>query len=138
MSESKSRSIRSFHRLLKKLKKEDLARVLKKRERIIRMVSQHLRLRQFKEDVSLYLTMISDYVKGRYTAIPLQSILAVAAALIYLLNPFDVIPDFLFSLGFLDDVTVLGYCFKFIKKDFEAYKAWREVEAGENLPVESK
>lgn len=130
MSKAKPKSVRSFNRLRHRLKKEDLEHVLAKRDQILDKVSEQSRLRQFTSEVKLFLAMIQDYLNGSYTQIPLKSILAIAAALIYVLNPFDVIPDFIFGLGFVDDLTVFGYCLKLIGKDVEAYKEWKDPGAG--------
>jgi hypothetical protein len=40
--------------------------------------------------------------------LPLRRILAILAALLYVISPVDVVPDFIPGLGWLDDLLVLG------------------------------
>lgn len=40
--------------------------------------------------------------------LPLRRVLAILAALLYVISPVDLIPDFLPGLGWLDDLLVLG------------------------------
>ena len=44
-------------------------------------------------------SLIRDYWYGHYRAIPWKSIAAVAGALLYVLNPLDLIPDLIFGFG---------------------------------------
>lgn len=41
----------------------------------------------------------------------------------------DLLPDFLFAVGFADDVAVLMYVFKKLDYEIKAYEAWRDEEA---------
>lgn len=66
--------------------------------------------------------MIGDYVSGKYREVPYWVISAVSLALLYVLNPLDIIPDVLPGFGYLDDATVLAFCIKLIEKDLEKYK----------------
>lgn len=50
--------------------------------------------------------MVRERIAGRYTA-PVTTILAAVAALIYFVEPFDLIPDTVPVFGFLDDVAVI-------------------------------
>jgi uncharacterized membrane protein YkvA (DUF1232 family) len=54
----------------------------------------------------------------------------IASALLYFINPFDVIPDFSPGLGYLDDLFVLIFCLKSLtRKDKEiAKKAFSKVK----------
>ena len=71
------------------------------------------------------LLLLKAYAAGRYKAVPYGTILAITAALLYLLNPFDVIPDVLPVVGMLDDVAVIKACISCAQLDLEAFKAWQ-------------
>jgi uncharacterized membrane protein YkvA (DUF1232 family) len=45
------------------------------------------------------------------------------------LNPFDVAPDFIPGIGYLDDAVVLGFVVNSIKKELERFLRW-ESEVG--------
>lgn len=68
--------------------------------------------------------MVAAWIKGDYKNISTQSVIAVVAALIYFVNPLDIIPDFIPVIGQLDDLLVLGYMIKMLNKEIERFMAW--------------
>lgn len=72
--------------------------------------------------------MLRDAVAGRYS-VPFRSLAAVAVTLLYLANPFDLIPDFIPGIGYIDDVFMVSLCLKFIGTDLDRYRRWRSVES---------
>jgi len=66
-------------------------------------------------------------VKKEYTDIPIGSIVAVLAAILYTASTIDLIPDFIPIAGYLDDAAVIAACLSFVSSDVEEYRAWREV-----------
>jgi len=71
--------------------------------------------------------MVRDYLKGNYRSVPWKSIAAIAGALLYVLNPLDVIPDFILAFGFLDDAGVVALCLKMVESDLHRYAAWQDL-----------
>jgi uncharacterized membrane protein YkvA (DUF1232 family) len=51
----------------------------------------------------------------------------VVASVLYFLNPFDIIPDFIPFLGLLDDVTIISFVGAAITKDIEKFIDWEEM-----------
>ena len=80
---------------------------------------------KIKEDLQTVMRMIRAYVKRDYKEVPWTSLVALTAGLLYFLNPFDLIPDFLLG-GFLDDVTIIGLIFSNLKKDLDTFSAWEK------------
>lgn len=76
------------------------------------------------EQAKIMLAMVKDYWKGNYREVPYWAISAVALALLYVLNPVDVIPDMLLGIGYLDDATVVAFCLKLVQKEIEKYQEW--------------
>ena len=70
--------------------------------------------------------MLSAWMKGDYKNISTKSVIAVAAALIYFVNPFDLIPDFIPFIGQLDDIFILGLLIKTLNKEIESFMAWEK------------
>jgi uncharacterized membrane protein YkvA (DUF1232 family) len=60
------------------------------------------------ESLQIFFRMIRACVAGRYCA-PADSFLTVVAAVIYFLNPFDLIPDGIPVLGLMDDAAVIAF-----------------------------
>ena len=75
--------------------------------------------------IPIMISLIKHYVEGKYTTVPYGTILAIMSALIYVLSPVDIIPDFIPFVGHLDDVAVIGLCLSMVKTDIEAYDEWR-------------
>ena len=74
-------------------------------------------------DIKLTLELVKDWIKGDYKEISKGSIIMIIGGLLYLVNPIDIIPDFLIA-GFLDDAAVLGYLFKKISLELDIYRNW--------------
>ena len=76
--------------------------------------------------VPTMISLVKHYVSKEYTDIPVRSIIAVIAALIYFLSPVDVIPDTIPGFGYVDDLTVIKFCLKLVDGDLKDYRSWRE------------
>ena len=87
------------------------------------------KLKALLEQAKLMLAMVKDYWRGSYREIPHWAIGATALALLYVLNPADLFPDFIPGLGYLDDAAVVAFCIKLIEKELERYTAWRVQKA---------
>ena len=74
--------------------------------------------------------MLRSWINGDYKNISAKSIIAVVAALIYFVNPFDLIPDFIPVIGQIDDILILGYLIKIVNKEIERFMTWEENQSG--------
>lgn len=81
-------------------------------------------LRSLFDDVRVIVELIKDYTKGEYKSLSKNSIILVIISLVYLVNPIDIIPDFLLG-GFIDDAAVIAYILKKITTEITAYKDWK-------------
>lgn len=82
-------------------------------------------LRRLLDDGRLLLELIQDVRAGRYRNVPMWTLSAAAFALLYVLNPFDAIPDALPVLGVLDDAAVVSACLALLEQDLHDYRLWR-------------
>ena len=78
--------------------------------------------------IPVMISLVKNYVQGKYTTVPYGTILAVLSALIYFLAPIDIIPDFIPLAGYLDDMAVVGFCITMVKTDIESYDVWRQAQ----------
>lgn len=81
-------------------------------------------LKDAKEDIILLIDYITDVAKGNYTDYNVNRLLIVIAALLYVIDPIDMVPDFIVG-GFLDDVTVIGWAITKVAQELEDYKLYR-------------
>ncbi|PRX45279.1 YkvA family protein [Salegentibacter salegens] len=82
-------------------------------------------LRKYTELGKVMFGMLKDYRKGVYTNVPWFSIAAVAFVLLYVLNPLDIVPDFLPGIGYVDDFALLTVTLRFIETDLHKYLDWK-------------
>ena len=114
-----------FDKRSKRVTQEDVDKIFQKRKEIEDKFSGNGLLGKFWSDLKLLFELVNDYRKGRYREIPWSSIAAIIGALLYVFNPFDVIPDFIPVFGLMDDAAVVALCLRAIDGDLQAYKKWK-------------
>lgn len=72
--------------------------------------------------------ILKDYIQKKYTAIPITSLVAIVAALLYFLTPIDLVLDSIPLLGFLDDFSILRLAFEMVGEDVRNYKEWKKMQ----------
>ena len=106
----------------------DLDTVVDRAEAIERRFRGDGPLGRLIEDGRLLLGLIRDARRGRYRKVPVWTLSAAGFALLYVLNPLDLIPDALPVVGLLDDAAVVSACLALVEQDLHAYRRWRERE----------
>jgi len=104
---------------------KDIQKVISRSEDIQRKFSARGPLARFVEDGKLLMSIVKDYWAGAYRQVPYGVIASSVFTLIYVLNPFDMVPDMLPLIGQLDDVAVLGACLLMVEHDLHTYKDWK-------------
>lgn len=105
---------------------DDIRKILGREDDIEQKFRNAGPLEKFWEDIKLLLAMIRDYWNGDYREVPWTTIAAAVGALLYVLSPIDLIPDFIPVIGYMDDAAVVALCLKAIWSDLEKYKHWKE------------
>jgi uncharacterized membrane protein YkvA (DUF1232 family) len=113
----------------KKIKKEDLRKVLSKQKEIEEKFKPDGPFGGFSLDIKLLISLIQDYDQGNYQEIPWESIAGILTALLYVISSVDLIPDFIPLIGTLDDAVVVAVCLKLVKNDLDAYTFWKTKNA---------
>ncbi len=109
---------------LKKVKSADIGKVIRRSPTLRRFVRGPLA--NLAGDVTTLTAMVKDYASGKYREVPEKSILAATVALLYILNPLDLIPDLMPGLGLIDDAAVLTMVVKAIQSDVQNYRSWAQ------------
>lgn len=107
---------------------EDIQKVVDRANDITQKVVNSSPLKRFINDVRLLISMIKDSFSGTYKHLPMWVIGSVVFALLYVLSPIDLIPDFIPVLGLMDDAVVLGLCLALAEKDIQKYQQWKELK----------
>ena len=70
------------------------------------------------------LRLIRAYYRREYRNVPLQNLVMIVGAIIYILNPFDLIPDWIAGLGFADDAVVLAFAVRQSRQTLDEFMTW--------------
>jgi uncharacterized membrane protein YkvA (DUF1232 family) len=105
---------------------KDVENVISKSEEIKKKFNTKGPLGRFVEDGQLLIAVVKDYWSGKYRQIPYGSIASMAFTLIYVLNPFDIVPDMLPLVGQVDDIAVISACLLLVEHDLHNYKDWKQ------------
>jgi uncharacterized membrane protein YkvA (DUF1232 family) len=77
------------------------------------------------EKLQLLFSILKDWLNGSYKDISKSSITMIIIGLLYFVMPVDIVPDWIISLGFLDDAAVLGFIINQVNQNLEEYKGWK-------------
>jgi uncharacterized membrane protein YkvA (DUF1232 family) len=78
------------------------------------------------EKFSVLGRLVKAYALGHYRDIQLKSILLVLAAIIYFINPIDLLPDMLPVTGFTDDLGVLLWVYNSVSAEIDKFLHWEK------------
>ena len=121
-----------------KLLDADLEYILNEEEKLKEKLTESSHLKRFATDIGLFISLVKDYSQGNYRTVPYKSIAAVVAGLVYVLNPLDIIPDFIPVIGYIDDAIIIAFCLKMVEKDLQTYQVWKERQSETDTKVDEK
>jgi uncharacterized membrane protein YkvA (DUF1232 family) len=116
-----------------KVSDKDIENVADHAEVIRKQFSARGPLKRFIEDSRMMTALIRDWRAGNYRRAMRWTIAAAAFALIYVINPFDIVPDVIPFLGAVDDATVIAACLMLIERDLYKYRDWKISQAGTGI-----
>lgn len=87
---------------------------------ILRMISR------LWSDLPLLVRLLKAWKGGSYRGLSVRTIVSLAAALLYVVSPMDLLPDFIPGIGLIDDAAVLALLLHSIAQDLAAFRVWEQ------------
>lgn len=84
------------------------------------------------KDFQTLLSLIKAWWKKEYTSVPWKTIIYATTAVLYFVNPFDLIPDFIPVIGYLDDITLISFVINSLQKDIVSFRVWEKTKQENN------
>ena len=107
----------------KGMSREDIGDTVGQEQNAERMAKKGL-LSQYWQDIKTSFALLKDWYMGNYTKIPFRMVASIAGAMLYLVSPLDVVPDWIPFGGLLDDALVLAAIFALSRNDLDEYTVW--------------
>ncbi|MBZ9651971.1 YkvA family protein [Psychroflexus montanilacus] len=85
----------------------------------------HPEWKKYKQKIILMFQFLKDVKQKKYPETPWKTLAAMIFTVLYIINPLDLIPDFIPIIGYIDDLAVFGFVLKLINKDLESYQEWK-------------
>ena len=108
-----------------KVTEKDIEKVVSRADEVDRQFAARGPLKRFISDARMLMALLKDYRAGNYRNALYGTIAAAAFALIYVFNPFDLVPDVLPFIGAVDDASVIAACLMLIERDLFKYRDWK-------------
>lgn len=70
--------------------------------------------------------LIKAYALGQYRDVPWKTILLIVAAVIYFVNPLDLVPDIVPLTGLTDDFAVLLWVYNSVSNEIARFIEWEK------------
>lgn len=125
----KEKPPRGFNAALKKANKiaGDAQKTTALLSAAVEKVQSHdSRIKQLRSELEGLFRLVARWAKGDYRKVPFHAIAAAIAAIVYFVNPFDLIHDYLPLVGYLDDAAILAFVIKSIKTDVDEFLIWEK------------
>ena len=94
-------------------------------EAVVKADRNKSKIRRIWANLKALVRMIKAWMRGDYRRVPARTVLSAVAAILYFLNPFDLIPDFL-PVGLIDDALFIGWVLAAIQADLERFLVWEK------------
>ena len=114
---------------------ERASSVAGKRSRLLRLVGQAFQKAHkvnwtgtnaaaARSGIFAFMRLCKAYAVGDYRAVSLRTMLLVVAAVLYFVNPLDLMPDVIPLTGFADDFAILLWVYGNIRQEIEKFLEW--------------
>lgn len=112
----------------------------KKLKQLLPLLSMYISkkgLSRVKDKLVLMGNYLTDITKGRYKDYDGKKLLIVVGAIIYVVTPFDLLPD-LIPPGLIDDLSIVAWALKEAADELERYRLWKYPNQEDDNPAISE
>lgn len=88
-----------------------------------KLAQEAIKHKGFLQKIPAVFRMFKLYYKGEYK-MKFTDVLLPALALVYVLSPIDIIPDFVPFVGALDDLAILAFAIPLLMKEVDKFLLW--------------
>lgn len=109
----------------------------KKLKQLLQLLSMYISkkgLSRVKDKLVLMGNYLTDITKGRYKDYDGKKLLIVVGAIIYVVTPFDLLPD-LIPPGLIDDLSIVAWALKEAADELERYRLWKYPNQEDDNPA---
>ncbi len=80
-------------------------------------------------DLPLLVRLLRAWKNGSYQGLSVRTLASMAAGILYVLSPVDLVPDFIPGIGLIDDVAVLALLLHALAQDLVVFRAWEQTRS---------
>ncbi len=84
---------------------------------------------EVSERITTLVQIIQDWRKGAYHTVSYKNISIGVFVLLYFVNPYDFIPDFIPVVGKMDDTMFLKKGLEYLDEEINKYKTWKQYQS---------
>lgn len=122
---SEEKAERELKKRQKSFSRDKLKQLFQEENTLISKFLNITNLNEYYRDFVDLFSLLKDWYRGHYKDVPWLVISSVGGALLYVLSPIDLIPDFIPLIGYLDDAAVFAALLKYVRMDLKKYRAWK-------------
>lgn len=116
-------------------------RIVRRKTRVLRLSkSAYEKLERRKSiparaarDLRTLVRLARAWALKQYRQVPWRTITCVVAAILYFINPLDLLPDILVGIGFIDDAAVVHSVMRSLHGDLETFRKWENEDGRREL-----
>lgn len=90
---------------------------------------------QIKEVMAAFIRLVRAYTNGSYRQVPTRAVVLGLAALLYLVLPLDIVPDFLPLIGLSDDLSVIAWFVTTFQSEITRFRSWETRNQADEEPM---
>lgn len=68
--------------------------------------------------------LVTAYAQGTYRGVSRKNMILLVASILYFVTPIDIVPDFLPIIGYLDDITLIGWIISTLGEELDKFESF--------------